>query len=432
MANEEKHLKGLELHSEPVQEILGRPPKWLVRSGISIITAVIAIILIGCHFIKYPEILQASITINADHLPAQIKARSSGRIDTLFVNEGDVVQAGSPLAIIENPANYKHVLLLKNVMQKGKLDSLLMVSQDLQLGNIQESYLNYLQASNDLHFFVEKDYATALIASRKKQIEVLEETLLNLDERNRVSAGQLAIAKERFDIDSILFSEKAIAKTAYQESKKAFMQQRMSHQSLLNEYDNVKLSLFQSRQAVTELEQNKTEQLNAFDIRYRIAHNQLETRIRQWEQDYLLTSPVEGAVALTKYWQRNQNIVSGEVMMSIVPAEASSYMGKLYLSQQGAGKVKTGQKVNIKLNDYPYMEFGFVQVDLSSISLVPYSDATLGNVYVLEVEFPDSLITKYGTYIPYRPEMTGIAEIITEDLTVLDRLINPIKAVLKR
>ena len=208
--------------------------------------------------------------------------------------------------------------------------------------------------------------------------------------------------------------------------------QRMSHQSLLNEYDNVKLSLLQSRQAVTELEQNKTEQLNAFDIRLKIARNQLETRICQWEQDYLLTSPVEGAVALTKYWQRNQNIVSGEVMMSIVPIEASSYFGKLYLSQQGAGKVKTGQKVNIKLNDYPYMEFGFVQVNLSSISLVPYSDATLGNVYALEVGFPDSLITQYGTYIPYRPEMTGIAEIITEDLTVLDRLINPIKAVLKR
>ena len=74
------------------------------------------------------------------------------------------------------------------------------------------------------------------------------------------------------------------------------------------------------------------------------------------------------------------------------------------------------------------MEFGFVQVNLSSISLVPYSDATLGNVYALEVGFPDSLITQYGTYIPYRPEMTGIAEIITEDLTVLDRLINPNKS----
>ncbi len=429
---EKKHAKGLELHSEPVQEILGRPPKWLVRSGITIITTVVVILLIGCRFIKYPEILQATITINAEHLPAQIKARSSGRIDTLFVSEGDVVQEGTPLAIIENSANYRDVLLLKNVMQKGKLDSLLMVSQDIQLGNIQESYLSYLQALNDLRFFVEKDYATELIVSRKKQIEVLEETLLNLGERNRVSADQLSLAKERFDIDSILFSEKAIAKTAYNESKKAFMQQRMSHQSLLNEYDNVKLSLLQSGQAVTELEQNKTEQHNAFDIRLKIARNQLETRIRQWEQDYLLTSPVEGTVALTKYWQRNQNIVSGEVLMSIVPIEASSYFGKLYLSQQGAGKVKTGQKVNIKLNDYPYMEFGFVQVDLSSISLVPYSDATLGNVYALEVEFPDSLITQYGTYIPYRPEMTGIAEIITEDLTVLDRLMNPIKAVLKR
>ena len=45
---------------------------------------------------------------------------------------------------------------------------------------------------------------------------------------------------------------------------------------------------------------------------------------------------------------------------------------------------------------------------------------------------PDSLMTQYGKNIPYRPEMSGTAEIITEDLTILDRLINPIKAVIKK
>ena len=94
--------------------------------------------------------------------------------------------------------------------------------------------------------------------------------------------------------------------------------------------------------------------------------------------------------------------------------------------------MKTGQKVNIKFDDYPYMEFGFVQVNLTSISLVPYGDAANGNIYIMDVEMPDSLVTKYGIPIPYRPEMSGTAEIITEDLTVFDRLLNPIKAVVKR
>lgn len=424
--------KGLDLHSEQVQEIMGKPPRWLVRSGITIITAVVAILLIGCYFIKYPEILQATITINANHLPTQIKARSSGRIDTLFVKDGDLVMAGTPLAIIENPACYEDVLLLKNQILRNDLNPFLPIGKDLQLGGIQNGYLSFVQAFDDLRFFLEKDYASALIASRTRQIEVLEETLRNLEERNRISAEQLAISKERFAIDSILFSEKAIAKTVYNESKRSYLQQRMSHQSLVNGYDNVKLSLLQSRQVVTELEQGRSEQENTLNLRYRIAKNQLETQIRQWEQDYLLASPTDGVVALTKYWQRNQNIVSGEIMMSVVPNETSSYFGKLYLSQQGAGKVETGQKVNIMLNDYPYMEFGFIQVNLAGISLVPYGDATLGNVYALEVELPDSLVTQYGTYIPYRPEMTGVAEIVTDDLSVLDRIINPIKAVLKR
>lgn len=112
--------------------------------------------------------------------------------------------------------------------------------------------------------------------------------------------------------------------------------------------------------------------------------------------------------------------------------EAWSHHGKIRLSQQGAGKVKTGQKVNIKFDDYPYMEYGFVQVNLTSISLVPYGDVSNGNIYIMEVEMPDSLITRYGILIPYRPEMSGTAEIITEDLTVFDRLVNPIKSVLKR
>ncbi len=424
--------KGLELHSKPVQEIMGRPPGWLVRSGIAVIVTVVALLLLGSHFVKYPEILTADITINAYNLPAQVKARSSGRIDTVFVEDGMHVGEGSPLALIENAADYGDVVLLKNHLAATKRDSVWHIGQDLRLGSIQESYLSFVQAANDYQFFLEKDYANILIASKKEQIKVMEENQQNQQERLHISTEQLAIAHDRFRIDSILYSEKGIAKVAFQESQKSYMQQQMSHQSLLSEADNLRLSLLQTGQAVTELEQGRAEQKHGYYMRLCVARDQMEAQITQWEKNFLLVSPTKGIVAITKYWQKNQNITSGETMMTVVPVGASSYFGKLYLSQRGAGKVKESQKVNIKLDDYPYMEFGFVQVTLSSISLLTYDDPTLGNVYALEVKLPDSLITQYGTTIPYRPEMTGIAEIITDDMTVMDRLINPIKAVLKR
>ncbi len=424
--------KGLELHSEPVQEIMGRPPGWLVRSGIAVIVTVVALLLLGSHFVKYPEILTADITINANNLPAQVKARSSGRIDTVFVEDGMPVGEGSPLALIENAADYGDVVLLKNQLAAAKRDSAWHIGQDLHLGSIQESYLGFVQAANDYQFFLEKDYAGILIASNKEQIKVMEENQQNQQERLHISTEQLAIAHDRFRIDSILYSEKGIAKVAFQESQKSYMQQQMSHQSLLSEADNLRLSLLQTGQAVTELEQGRAEQKHGYYMRLRVARDQLEAQITQWEKNYLLVSPTNGVVAITKYWQKNQNITAGETMMTVVPDGASSYFGKLYLSQRGAGKVKEGQKVDIKLDDYPHMEFGIIQVTLSSISMLPYHDEAKGNVYVLEVNLPDSLVTQYGTHIPYRPEMTGVAEIITDDMSVMDRLINPIKAVVKR
>ena len=432
MAKTKRHTNRLELHSEPVRDILGRPPGWLVRSGIGIITAAVVVILIGCRFIKYPEILQATITINAHNLPAQVKARSSGRIDTVFVKNGTLVSEGSPLALIESAADYHDVALLKSRLAAMNRDSVGRFDQNLRLGSIQESYLGYAKAANDFRFFMEKDYTSVLIASKKEQAMVMERNLQNQQERLHISAEHLAIVHDRFRADSTLYAEKAIAKITYQESKKAYMQQQMAHQSLLGEADNLRLSLLQAKQAITELEQSRSEQGHNHRTRLSIARDQMEEQITQWEKSFLLVSPTSGVVAITKYWQKNQNITAGETMMTVGPNGASSYSGKLYLSQRGAGKVKEGQKVNIKLDDYPYMEFGFVQVSLSGISLLPYNDAALGNVYVLEVQLPDSLVTQYGTHIPYRPEMTGTAEIITDDMSVFDRLINPIKAVVNR
>ena len=87
--------------------------------------------------------------------------------------------------------------------------------------------------------------------------------------------------------------------------------------------------------------------------------------------------------------------------------------------------------MNVKFDNFPYMEYGMIKVQIAHISLVPINKEKEKN-YILEVIFPDSLVTNYGKTLAFSQEMTGSAEIITEDLRLLDKFLNPIRAVMKK
>ena len=154
-------------------------------------------------------------------------------------------------------------------------------------------------------------------------------------------------------------------------------------------------------------------------------------QINQWELQYVLKSTDYGKVSLSKLWQPKQHINAGEIFASIIPLETANITGIILLPSQGSGKVKTGQTVNVKFDGFPHMEFGMVRGLVKKISLVP---VIIGNekFTMLEVEFPEQLTTNYGQALDFSQEMSGIAEIITEDMRLLDRFLNPIKSLVKR
>jgi HlyD family secretion protein len=73
------------------------------------------------------------------------------------------------------------------------------------------------------------------------------------------------------------------------------------------------------------------------------------------------------------------------------------------------------------------MDYGIVSGVIKSKSLVA-SD----NFYSLEVDLPEGLLTSYGKELEFSPEMQGSAEIITENIRLLERIFKPIKSLLKR
>jgi hypothetical protein len=70
-----KKLTEIELRSEPVQEILGTVPPWIIRWGITLFLIIVILILVGSWFFKYPDFVNAEIEVITQKPPADIIAK---------------------------------------------------------------------------------------------------------------------------------------------------------------------------------------------------------------------------------------------------------------------------------------------------------------------------------------------------------------------
>lgn len=146
----------------------------------------------------------------------------------------------------------------------------------------------------------------------------------------------------------------------------------------------------------------------------------LQVALSEWENDYLLESPINGAVAFMQPWEINQMVESGENMFVIIPENSTKPIGKALLPMDGIGKVKIGQRALIRFPAFPEQEFGFIEGTVVSISPVPNQKG----YYVLEISLPQNLETNYGKELPLIKTIKGTASIITKEKKLFERLLD--------
>jgi HlyD family secretion protein len=178
------------------------------------------------------------------------------------------------------------------------------------------------------------------------------------------------------------------------------------------------------------MEYQHTEKTNDFRSQIRSMVSQLKASIQSWEISYVLMSPIDGKITFTRYWVSNQNVQVGEEVFSIIPSSESRIIGKAMLPVARSGKVKTGQNVNIRLDNFPDNEFGMLKGIVQNISLVPISSGN-ASYYVVEVALSEGLNTNYKKELPYLPNMQGIADIITENMSLLEWFVMPLRKIFK-
>ncbi|GET47035.1 HlyD family secretion protein [Capnocytophaga felis] len=429
-----KTYKKIELHSEEVQEVMSQIPSWILRNGVTLLFSIVMILLIGSWFFKYPDTITANITITALDPSVSIVARSTGKLDEIYVKNHQKVTAGTPLAVIQNSANKDDMLLLiQMVKQRDFLkfidcDTLFIFNKkSFALGDIQPFYTAFLDKLNDYQMFKKLNYLPQKITSQRKQLSIQRKHYNQIINQKTVMREQFSVSKKIFERDSILMIKNVISGNEYDIAKKTFLQTKLSYLSFDTAIKQYELQIAQGKENLLDLQKQATELEGKYELSLQNSIEELSAQIKSWERDFLLVSPIDGYVNQMEIWSKNQYVNTGETVFTVVPTSQNKPRGKAFLPIQGAGKVKMGQRVNVRINNFPDKEFGYLIGEVKSISNVP----SAGGFYVVEIVFPEGLQTNYGKTLPFTQQLSGSADIITENLRLIERFFMPIKKLLK-
>ena len=285
----------IEDKKEEADEIIGTMPSWIVRWGITLIFVLLALLFLGCYFIRYPQTVTGTITLTTVPPPVDVTAPHTG-IAEAVATEGQTVAKGDVLVLYATRDEYREVQHLEK--------SLWLPTDETLPDDLRFSYAAYRANGS-------------------------EETL-----------------------------------------------------------------------------------------------QQLTSAIAQWKAQHVVEAPADGHVTLLNSGPYRRQTTAGELLASILPAAETEVVGRLHLPAASRGDVEPGQKVNVKLNGFPYMEFGILRGVVRTISAVP--DGTQG--YIVTVAFPDALRTSYKKELPLIHGMDGTAEIITKEMRLIEHFIQPVRA----
>ncbi len=420
--------------SEEVREILGHIPHWIVRWGILLLFITIGLILFGSWVFKYPYIVTAKIYVTTENPPYNAVAKTDGRIATLLVQDNQKVTNGQIMALIASTADFSDVQLLKSHLDTYRLlldnpskDTVIHFPGNLKLGDIQTAYANFLKQYEDLINFIKLDYHALKIESLKEEIKRYQAYSWTLKKQSNIISDEVNLAQNQFSRDSTLHSQGVVPQADFEKSKSAFLMKQRAFEESRSVIVNNEIEISKLQQMILDLELQKNDQAGKLKLQVIEAFNNLSASLAAWDEKFILRSSIDGIVSFTRIWSENQNVRQGDVVMTVIPENAGDIIGKMELPISGSGKVKTGQSVNIKFANYPYMEYGIVKGEIRNISLVA-SD----NAYSVLVSLPNGLTTTYGIKTNFAQDMQGTAEIITDDARLLDRIVNPVKSVINR
>lgn len=421
--------------TEEVKDIIERMPSKFGLWISIVVLFIFSLLLLFGWIVRYPDVVAGQTTVNTSIAPIKLVANTSGKLHLNNVQSQSMAKSGDVIAYIETATSYDTLQYIKRILKTYNPNEISNTSvlQKLPstpvLGELTSKYYTFISALHQLAAFNNDKLYDKQIVSLLNLYGHQQREVKNSSERTTINKRVLSFSQKSLDRDSILFSQKVSSAAEYERAKQQNLATSASVTNAQSNQIDAEKQAQQTQSNITQTRVQKSEKLTLIKIALLSAYNDLMDNIALWEERYLFKTPFDGQVQFLKFWTNGQFVQSGEAVFTIVPKAEEPY-GQIILPAMGAGKVKTGQEAIVKLNDFPYNEYGSVKGIVSDISLTTNTEKTdQGTIeaYLVTVKFPSGLTTNYGKPIAFKHEAKGTAEIITKDRRLIERLFDNIK-----
>jgi multidrug efflux pump subunit AcrA (membrane-fusion protein) len=424
----------LEVRSEDISEILGTPPGWLVRWGTTVTVMVFLLLLLVGWMVRYPDVITGRVEFTTETPPVEVVARSEGHIAQFLVQENDTILAGTPLVVLENAATYTDVLLLEKNLDRWEhistADSLLLeapIKGVLRLGELGNDYAAFVQQLEAYEFAKNnrKSATSANVSGVQQQISINQNAIRSIQDNQRKSATEMAEARQLYTKYKAAFDEKVITQNELNPHYERLLNAERIYNGYKDQILGKQAEISSLQRSIGVVRFDETLDANSTAGKMKASLTSLRTALDRWKQQFLLVAPIAGIVSLNKFYKEGQFVKQGEQVMVIAPPTSTQIIGRSRLPIVGSGKVKTNQRVIVRLDNYPYYEFGTLQGRVLNKSSVPKD-----NAYIVTIGL-DSIggaTTSYNKSIEFQQQLQGDIDIITEDKRFIQRIADQIFA----
>lgn len=413
--------------SEEVQDIIDRMPTGWCGWVVTIVASLIVVLLTLSCIIRYPETVDGQVSITANTAPVRLVSVTNGRLHLLLSRETQVRQ-GDVLAYVESGTNYQHYLALKSFLVQEDIKKL--PPQQLELGELSSTYNTFLfSLQHYLRISHSPRYATVR-KSLQAQIEADQKVAAQLARSREYREKMNKNLAREMHRDSMLIGDGFVSQSEMEANANNYYAQA---DAAVNVQANRYAKQADIRRSQTEIARNEQEEAEAIEEArsdMEAKRNVLLGEMRLWEEKYLFRAPMSGQLDYLGFWHENTTITAGTEVFSILPSK-NHVIGEAHISAMGAGKVHVGQVVNVKLQDFPYDEFGQLKGRVMAISRLTNKtqvEKQVSETYLVEILFPEGLVTNFGQRLPLNFESKGTAEIITQPKRLIQRLFDNLKA----
>ena len=352
-----------------------------------------------------------------------------GIVAEVLVQEGDLVEAGQTLVRLDHTGVTAELDQLRTRERSLRLQAeRLRAFADgrvADLDDIREQGLSSDQAailrSQERARLSQRNVLERQAAGRRADLEALIGQQKTLQRQSAITAEALDMRKT--------LSEKGL------NSRLTFLDVQREMNRVQGELTTVTTNIGRAREAVAEAEQRLIEldsRLSADAMRELGA---VTSDLRQIEEVRVkledrvarttISSPVRGIIKDLRAYAAGAVVPPGGNIAEIVPV-GRELMVEARVSPSDIGQLRAGQPVAVKVSTYDFAQFGSVPGRLVHVSASTFHGPQIAPFYKALVRLDQNYVGNDASRNLLQPGMTVLADIKTDERTVLRFLLNPV------